>query len=288
MTRPPLSVALATLCLCLLLGACNRGRDLADAASPAAPQRAADRLQPQALHVASGRAQAPAEPPARRYMAVRHELQLQTDPDAVEAAWRRAEQACIAAGCEVLASSLSREDSRRPATAELDVRVPPDQVDTFLQQVGALGSVGQHRKTAEDMTDEVLDVEARLKNMTELRDKLRLLLATRDAKLKDVVEVERELARVQSELDSLASRRKALSQQTEKVRVGLRIVARPTVLETGVWAPVTQAVTSAGRALAESLGALISVVVAALPWALMLAGAVAAVRWLWRRRSRAA
>jgi Domain of unknown function (DUF4349) len=53
------------------------------------------------------------------------------------------------------------------------------------------------------------------------------------AKLAELIEVEHELVRVQSELDGLASRRKALAGQTEKLRLVLTISAQPAGLEAG-------------------------------------------------------
>lgn len=276
----------STLTCLLLLGACGKN-PAADSAMPearmamTAPAPAA--MDKRARGDVSAQADAQAAP-LRRYLAVRHDLQIQTEADAVETAWRQANEACEAAGCEVLGSSLTRDDRRRPASAQLEARVPPDKLDAFLKQVSALGSVGQHSKTAEDKTDEVIDTDARLKNMSEFRDHLRSLMGTPGAKLKDLIEVERELVRVQSELDSLASRRKALSNQTDKVHVTLSFSARPSVMETGVWSPVSDAVRGAGRMLAYSVAGLISFVVAVLPWALMLGLAGWGARVLWRRR----
>jgi hypothetical protein len=211
--------------------------------------------------------------PLRRFLAVRHDLQIRTAADAVDAAWRSANEACAAAGCEVLASTLTHDDEQRPAQASLEARVPPppEQVDAFLRRVTALGSVGRHTKTAEDKTGEVIDTEARLKNQAEFRDNLRRLMATPGAKLKDLIEVERELVRVQSEIDSLASRRKVLANETDKVHVLLDISAQPAVLEAGMWAPVRDAVVGAGHVLARSLAALIGLVIVVLPWLAVLA-----------------
>ena len=55
----------------------------------------------------------------------------------------------------------------------------------------------------------------------ELSGRLRALPASPGARLKDLIGVKRELVRVPSELDSLASRSKALAQQTEMIRVTL-------------------------------------------------------------------
>jgi hypothetical protein len=234
-------------------------------------------------------AQTPTEIDAvpRRFVAVRHDLAVVTAAAAVETAWKAAETACLAAGCELLSSSVARDDERSPAAAFLDARLPPAALAPFLDRLGGLGRIGRHATAAEDKTAEVVDVEARLGNMAAFRDNLRKLMATPGARLKDLIEVERELTRVQRELDSLATRRKALAGETEKVRVTVAFSARRAVLEAGMWLPVRSAVLRAGHVLAGSLATLIGVAIAIVPWGLALAAAALGVRAL-RRRPRAA
>jgi len=224
--------------------------------------------------------------PARRYLELRHELQIHTATDGVEAAWRSANEACAAADCEVLAASLQRDDERRPARATLVARVPPQHLDAFLARLGELGTIGRHDKTTEDRTEEVVDTEARMANMAIFRDHLRTLMASPGAKLKDLIEVERELVRVQSELDSLAARRKALANQTDKVHVSLSFVARAAVLEAGMWSPVHDALLGAGHTFSYSVSMLISAVVGLAPWTLLLAALGLGARAAWRRWKR--
>ncbi len=144
--------------------------------------------------------------------------------------------------------------------------------------------MGHHAQTADDKTDEVIDTDARLKNMVAFRDRLRGLLATPGARLKEVIEVERELVRVQSELDSLTSRRKALSQQTDMVHVNLNFQATASVLETGIWVPVREAVLGAGRVFADSLAKIIALAVFLLPWVLVALLLFVVVQAIRRRR----
>jgi hypothetical protein len=118
-----------------------------------------------------------------------------------------------------------RDNERAPANAYLDARLPPAALTPFLERLGGLGTIGRHGTAAEDKTAEVVDVEARLKNMAEFRDSLRKLMATPNARLKDLVEVERELTRVQSELDSW--RRGASCWPTTPRRCASRRLQRP-------------------------------------------------------------
>jgi hypothetical protein len=287
----------AALCaLAVLLSGCSEKQApergsvagvAADAAGPPAPAAAPKLEGLQRQRAAEAAPDAP-DAPVLRLLAVRHELQLVTEADAVESAWRSASEACAAAGCEVLSSQLLRDDEQRPAQAALEARLPPEQLDAFLARVTALGRIGRHTRSAEDKTDEVIDTDARIRNMSTFRDHLRGRMATPNARLKDLIEVERELVRVQSELDSLASRRKALASQTGKVHVQLSITPRPSVLEQGMWSTVRHAVVGSGHLLARSVAAAIELIVVALPWTLLGAAALLGIRGWRRRRARGA
>ena len=288
-SAPALLALILAVCAFLVLAGCERVAEPARDAVGRAPAAAAP--PPAAKTVlAAAAAQAPEESSAvaTRFVAVRHDLAVVTAADAVEAAWKAAETACLAAGCELLASNVARDDERAPAAAFLDARLPPEALAPFLARLGGLGRIGRHATAAEDKTAEVVDVEARLRNMAGFRDNLRKLMTTPGARLKDLIDVERELTRVQSELDSLATRRKVLAGETEKVRVTVAFGAQPAVLEAGMWLPVKSAVLRAGHVLAASVATLVGSAVALLPWALVLIVAGLGLRALSRRQRRAA
>ena len=286
---PALLALILGLCALLVLAGCERAAEPARDAVEGAPAAATPPPAAKTL-LAAAAPQAPAESAAvaPRFVAVRHDLAVVTAADAVEAAWKAAETACLAAGCELLASNVARDDERAPAAAFLDARLPPEALAPFLQRLGGLGRIGRHATAAEDKTAEVVDLEARLRNMAGFRDNLRKLMATPGARLKDLIDVERELTRVQSELDSLATRRKVLAAETEKVRVTVAFAAQPAVLEAGMWLPVKSAVLRAGHVLAASMATLIGSAVALLPWVLVLIVAGLGLRALRRRQRHAA
>lgn len=268
-----LVAALCTLCAC----------DRANHVVPAAERFAANA--PLETRLLGEPAKSTNDLAPQRHLAVRHQLQLRTDAGAVESVYRSAQEACAEVGCELLVSQLTRDDDRQPSHASLEVRVPSDKATALIAKLSALGAVAHHQTSSEDKTDEVIDVEARLKNMAAFRDRLRSLLDKNGAKLAELIEVERELVRVQSELDSMASRRKALAGLTEKVRIVLTISARSAVLDGGNWAPLRDAVLGSSRVLASSLAHLVSFIIVALPWLAVLLAIGLPVR-AWRRRRR--
>jgi hypothetical protein len=115
------------------------------------------------------------------------------------------------------------------------------------------------------------------------------LLAKRTATLKEALEAEQQLATTQGELDSIRERRRQLASQTELIRVEIDMEAS-SLGNSGSWsAPIVASLSDAGEVLAQSLSALITFAVAALPW--ILAGWL--LIWLpmrraWRRRKASA
>ena len=71
-----------------------------------------------------------------------------------------------------------------------------------IDGLSGLGDETDRRVTAEDVTEIVIDLVARLKNKIALRDRLRKLL-DRAQDVKEVLVVEEQLTRIQSEIDSM-------------------------------------------------------------------------------------
>ena len=209
---------------------------------------------------------AQARPEQKRYIAVSHQLLIETGEDALPKAWEETGKLCQSLNCEILSSSITNRTQDSPPSASLSLRIVPEDLPKLFDQLGRAGTVVTHTTDSEDKTATVIDVEARLRNLTEFRDRLRKMLATRSGTLKDVVEVERELARVQSELDSLATQRKVLANQTEKVAVRVEFQSRRSATGTGVFTPISRAWQGAAYIFSESVAALFIFLVAALPW----------------------
>src|SRR5207244_10915000 len=86
-------------------------------------------------------------------------------------------------------------------SATLEVKIPADRFEDGLGGLSALGKLESVNVNAEDVGEEFTDVTARMTNARRLEARLIDLLATRTGKLKDVLDVERELARVREEID---------------------------------------------------------------------------------------
>lgn len=108
-----------------------------------------------------------------------------------------------------LGGHVQRASTASDDRAELVLRVPAPRLDPALDSVARLGTERRREVGAEDVTEMVVDLDARAANLRALRDRLRQHLE-RATTVADLVAVERELARVQSELDVHEARLKHL------------------------------------------------------------------------------
>jgi len=98
-------------------------------------------------------------------------------------------------------TATAQTGSARDVNVEL--RIPAKQADAFIADVRKLGKVVEETRTTEEVTAEYVDLQARMKASKAAEQRLVELLGTRTGKLSDVLEVERELARVRSEIESM-------------------------------------------------------------------------------------
>jgi hypothetical protein len=102
------------------------------------------------------------------------------------------------------ASVQSGRNQIRSATLEL--KVPALRFDELTDALGPIGRLQYVNVGAEDVSEEFVDLTARVANSRRLEDRLVELLRTRTGKLQDVLTVERELARVREEIERMEGR----------------------------------------------------------------------------------
>ena len=148
---------------------------------------------------------APPSPPAswpKAPMLIRMaDLRLRVDdvPGAHAAIGRIARDA----GGYIADTTLSAEGG--PASATITIRVPSQGLDSAIDRVAALGQLLNKHISAQEVTEEYVDLTSRRRNLE--REELRLLdLLQRAGKVRDLLEVESTLARVRGEIETIAGR----------------------------------------------------------------------------------
>jgi hypothetical protein len=114
-----------------------------------------------------------------------------------------------------IAQASTAETPNQPQRADLVLRVPVEQLSGVLDELRALGRVTQEQISTEEVTEQVVDLEARLRNARATEERLIAVLNERTGKVGDILEVEREIARTREELERVEARRQNLMRRVE-------------------------------------------------------------------------
>lgn len=117
--------------------------------------------------------------------------------------------------------------SDRPGTPRSirgTLRIPSAQFDTALAELRRLGRVTEESQGTEDVTATVVDLDVRLSNARVTERRLSEVLRSRTGNVADVLEVEREIARVRTEIEQLDAQRTQLDRRIDYATLSLEIV----------------------------------------------------------------
>jgi uncharacterized small protein (DUF1192 family) len=114
------------------------------------------------------------------------------------------------------------DEEERYRTGVVVLRVPRENFSALMDRVEAGGTVVSTDTTSEDVTDQLVDLEARLSSLRDERDRLRALFS-RANETDDVLAVERRLASVQTEIERLEARQQSLERRVAYSTITVRL-----------------------------------------------------------------
>jgi hypothetical protein len=102
------------------------------------------------------------------------------------------------------------------------LKIPVDGYDSFLDKLAKVGEVGNKSKSSEDLTAEYFDTESRIEILKMRRDRLTGYIQNA-TKAADIVEFEKELSEVLSELDQYEGNKRRLDQLVDYATVDVSL-----------------------------------------------------------------
>lgn len=195
-----------------------------------------------------------------------------------------------ALGGFVVTSESKQHDTGDPAKQYLEVnlviRVPAAQFKTAFDQILGTGSrVIQQKKTGQDVTEEFIDLEARIKTQKALEVQF-LEIMKQATKVPDALEVQRQIAEVRTEIEKLEGRRRFLDNRASlsTINVSLQSPAAIAVNTSGFRRSVREAVADGVDLTIGIVLFLIRFVIVIIPIFLLLILPLGLlVRFFWRR-----
>lgn len=189
----------------------------------------------------------------------------------------------MAAACRIIRTSQARSDSW-DAYGELRMQVAADRAGSLstdlaepAEELG--GALVSSVRDGEDLSEQIIDTEARLKSRLVLREKLTDILRGNRGSVSELVKAEAEIAKVNEEIDAARSK---LENIRNRIRFSdVRIEYEPAFgdSQVGFVRPVATAFQSIGSTLGVSIAAIIYTLTGLLPVILL----IMALRWVLHR-----
>lgn len=107
-------------------------------------------------------------------------------------------------------------------SATLTLRVPQQRLDPSLEALSALGEVTNRNISAEDVSGQIVDVDARLRNLRK-QEEMTLKIMERSGEVKDVLAVSQELANVRQSIEQLDAQLQQLRSQVAYSTINLNL-----------------------------------------------------------------
>ena len=167
--------------------------------------------------------------------------------------------------------------------SRLVVRVPAESFHETMAALEKIGNLTSSKRSSEDVTTQVIDVEVRIRAQEQSLRRIEVLL-DRAESIKDIVSIEAQLTRRQADLDSLKQQQAWLADQTSESTITVLIEqtpmdGAPVEDKSGFWAGLTagwSSLTALGSAVATMVGAVV-------PFAVTLLLLGVPLWWLFRR-----
>ena len=187
--------------------------------------------------------------------------------------------------------SLNVVGSQEIKRGYINIKIPQFRFDEFLAGMDDLGKVKNCNISAQDVTEEYVDVESRLKAMRTKEERLLSILTT-SGKLSDVLAVENELANTRGQLESMQGRLRYLDNRTDYSTLNINIqqvVTSTTKVSAsglkGVLLKSKEGFIHAINDVLTKLGKLVVFISSAIPY-LVVVTLLVVIVWGWTRRKK--
>jgi hypothetical protein len=158
--------------------------------------------------------------------------------------------------------------------------VPSPELAATLDELRRIGRVVSESQAGQDVTDRMVDLDAHLSNARIAEQRLKEILQQRPGKVSEVLEVEREVARVRGEIEKMDAERKNLAARVEFSTISVKVSEPADAPSHGLGTAALEG----WRTLAESLTGIAAFLLTAGP-SVLLYGAILffPARFAWKR-----
>lgn len=180
----------------------------------------------------------------------------------------------------------SAHSGKRYRTAEITLRIPAADLDSFLDKIGEITNIVSSRKSVDDVTLNYVATESRMKALQTEESRL-LELMEKAETLDDLLTVEERLTDVRTELEEVTSALRVLDNQVDYATIHLTVSEvkeyTDTVEPETVWERIGAGFVESLKGIGAFFVELFVFLVVAAPYLALLALVALGVLWIVRR-----
>lgn len=180
-------------------------------------------------------------------------------------------------------SSSVTLDGNGRRNGNYSLRLPAGQLTGYINELAKIPGiiVRQRSQSTQDVTEEFVDISARLENMQRHENRLREIL-TKASSVDEILKVEKELASVRGQIESTAARIKSLTGKIDMSTLKLRISEVTMITETNFFGKLMVIIRDSWVNAGDVILYLIAAIIVLSPVAVI----IAAIVWWWNRRQK--
>jgi len=219
-------------------------------------------------------------------LAYEHTVTIALEPAVLPNRMKEIQEACATDkkyGCTLL-DVLLRSATDAPS-GTIRMRLAPGGVAVFTATASKNGAIKEQITHAEDLAQQVNDTERELALLTAHRDRLIEFSKDKSLKIDQVMTVSRELASVQTQIDTAATTRANLHRRidTELLTLKLNVPAETLIAQR---APIHDAFESFTSDFSDAIAQVIRFIAGLIPWLVVIVPGIVLLRLLWHAVSR--
>jgi Domain of unknown function (DUF4349) len=284
------SLSILTLAAVLTLSGCYRQESASASLSASKDSQHRSLAETQTEKVAFNQSEKPIASEAAIERKIIRNADLTIEVNATTEAQQKVTQIAETHGGFVVTSESKQRENTDPARRTVDiklvVRVPSTQFNSALNQIESLATnMPQRNVTGQDVTEEFIDLEARIKTQKALE--LQFLEIMKQAtKVADALEVQRQIADVRTEIEKLEGRKRFLANQSSlsTIIVNLTTPGPIVVSSSGFGHTVREAISESLEVASGLIFFFVRFVIVATPIFLLVVLPVGLVALYFRRR----
>jgi hypothetical protein len=125
-----------------------------------------------------------------------------------------------------VATTSSEKQENGKLKGEIVVKVLPENLDRFLQEIRGLGELKNQTLGTEDITKAYFDTDSRLKNARVMESRLIEMLKKKSDDINDLLQVEKELERVREQIEQMQGELKFWDSQVQFATVTISLAEK--------------------------------------------------------------